>query len=384
MDYSFILERLILAGGPPRSGTTLLAMLLNSHPHIATAIDNSVYESWALYYYRSRQGLVQQLRTRNMPPDEIRSFLLQNLIKDNYVYGIAPSQKTAPYPAVPPPIRPDSEDANRERIELKPSSSRQLKLALKQLRGGESLLERKEALLTARDLPRQIVVAFKRFVHKLALTSQPTGTHQGLTRYRLPVALFRAELHLCLKSPEIVFVLPQLTTALPKAKFVLVYRPVIEIAESMYRKGFEWQLPSYHRRWRQELGENGNMVAPPGVPPAWQELWKVVSDFQRCVIYATSYLRAMVLGLLTIQPSRVFVYSHAKLRSKPWVVLEPLAQFLDVDYRGFQDAVRIVRNDAPVIPYDLVTQYEEIESQIGIRNWVAQVANSDTVSPQEG
>jgi hypothetical protein len=347
MDQSFILDRLILAGGPPRSGTTLLAKLLNSHSEIVTAIDNDVYECFGLYYYRSRVGLVQQLRISELSPDETQRYLLQHIVRDDSVWGIAPSEKVASYPLVPPPIRPDSIRMNRDQAGPRRSFVKKTKQIL------------------------------RCFVPKLFLTQQPSVTHQGLTRHRIPLELFRKNLYLCLKSPETVFVLPQLATALPKAKFVLVHRPVIEIAESMYRKGFDWQLPSYHRRWAKELDENGNYVAPPGVPEQWHTLWQTVSDFQRCIIYATSYLRSEVFEVPKIPSDRVFLYDHTELRATPAAVLESLAKYLDVDFDGFEKVIRTIQKDVPVIARDLKAEYDEIESQIGVRDWAAKVASLD-------
>lgn len=181
---SFILNWLVLAGGPPRSGTTLLARILNSYPKIITAIDISVYEIWTLFHYRARVGLVPLLRTREMSPEEVQRYLLQHIVRDDKVWGIAPSEKGASCPLIPPPTRPYSTTMNRDHAGLRRSFVVKAKRVLK-----------------------------KSFVHKSLFTQKPAINHQGLMRRRIPLEFFRNVLCLCLKSPEIVFVLPQLATA---------------------------------------------------------------------------------------------------------------------------------------------------------------------------
>ena len=95
------------------------------------------------------------------------------------------------------------------------------------------------------------------------------GDHDQLGRRDVPYTRFKSDLRLCLKSPEISFFIKTLANAVPSAQFVLVFRPVIEIAESMYRKGFEWEIPYYHRRWANEKDQSRHLVAPPGVPRDW-------------------------------------------------------------------------------------------------------------------
>ncbi len=331
MYESHILDKLILAGGPPRSGTTLLARLLNSHPEIVTVIDNSVYENWSLYYYQSRIGLVQQLRSGEMSPDEIKQYLLKHIIKDNHVWGAAPSPKISHYPTVAPPVRPYSNTAKHslaDRIKLVPG----------------------------------------KIARGLSSIQNPFIKQKSLTRHRIPLEFFAKDIHLCLKSPEIVFALSRLSAALPGAKFLLVHRPVIEIAESMYRKGFEWQLASYHKRWNLEKNKNCELLAPPGVPDEWHPLWKTVTDFQRCVIYAASYFRAMVLEIPHAPPKNIFVYNHKRLCADPSATLVYIAKFLDVDSDGFQHAIKTVRYTPPVIANELKDEYYKIAPQLGLDN----------------
>jgi hypothetical protein len=301
-----ILSRLILAGGPPRGGTTILTNLLNWHPKIVAAIDNMVYENWGLYYYRTRVGLVQKLRSQKMTAGEAQHDLLDHIHRDGYIWGAAPSEKVIAYPLAPPPVRPD-------------------------------------------------------------FTGMPND--HRLVRHLVPLKAFQDQLCLCLKSPEISFVLPKLSAVFRQAKFVLVYRPVIEIAESMYRKGFEWG-DSYHRRWINELDENGELEAPPGIPEEWHALWKTVSDFQRCVIYATSYLRAIVSGIQEISSYRFFLYNHAKLRKRPTEILVSLADFLGLDFAGFKMKINKIHNTAPCVAPELKAEYSTISLKIGTQKWM--------------
>jgi len=313
-DLSIIFDRLILAGGPPRSGTTLLARILNAHDHIATAVDNSAYESWGLYYYRFRAGLCARLRVEQMDNIQIRQHIIDYLYKDGFVLGISRSRKVADCPE-------------------------------------------------ARQRPNPVL-------GNGFLSSQTSGAtcHDPLGRRDVPYTRFQSDLRLCLKSPEISFFLEILARAFPAAQFVLVFRPVIEIAESMYRKGFEWKLSSYHKRWANEKDQWGHLIAPPGVPGGWSDLWQTASDFQRCVIYATSYLRALVQGLNELSRERWFLYYYPLLVESPEEVLAAMARFLKEDPRGFlsYDSIHLFKHD---MTPELVDQYEEISGDLEIGKW---------------
>ncbi len=313
----------------------LLAKILNAHPEISVAMDNSVYESWSLYYYRTRQGLVQELRVGMLTPDQARARMLEYLVKDGQVWGVAPSPKVAGYPLAPAPVRPGSDEPVRWGFTWRISRSVRRRLGW---RG--------------------------------------TDPHR-FVRHRVPVASYRDDLRLCLKSPEIVFVLPELVRAFPQSKIVLVYRPIIEIAESMYRKGFEWRLSSYHRRWKQEVDEYGDLIPPPGVPEKWRELWSGVSDFQRCVIYAASYLRAMALDVPKL-PEPVFIYDHVDLRQEPSSVLDPLAEYLGVEAGGWQRATKMIQKTRPKVSLELEIEYAEIAPEIAVQEWSTRIARLAT------
>lgn len=334
VDGALILDSLILAGGPPRSGTTLLAKLLNLHPRIAVAVDNSVYESWALYYYGTRNGLIKGLRRGVVSPAEAQEQLLRYVVQGSDVWGLAASPQVAAFPVVPWPVRPDAARPPARRV------------------------RRRASQLLQRTLPgRQSKRRRKRF-----------------NRYAVPVEHFQRSLRLGLKSPEISFVLPELSHVFPGAQFVLVYRPVLEIAESMYRKGNEWKLPSYHRRWSGEVDERGDFVAPPGVPDEWHGLWRTATDFQRCVLYAASYVRAIALGVPQVAPERILVYDHADLRATPAKVLAILAQFLGVEYSGFDALVPEIESGSPWVATGFRTEYQWIEDKIRSAEWVDEVA----------
>jgi hypothetical protein len=308
-----IMDHLILASGPPRSGTTLLAKILNNHDHIVTAIDNSVYESWGVYYYRFRSGLCARLRLEQMDSAQTQDHLMEYLYEDGYILGVAPSESVKDCP----PAR------------WRPNPLLQEPL-LVELRGKPPL--------------------------------DPLGRRDVLYNR------FQSDLRLCLKSPEIVFFLEVLAQALPKAQFVIVFRPIIEIAESMYRKGFEWRLASYHKRWAKEKDRLGRLVAPPGVPIEWQALWRTVSDFQRCVIYATSYLRALVLGAEQIPRKRYFLYSHPYLCTSPQQVLTAMAEFLQIDPQGLvsYNSIEVIK---PTIEDELIREFSQISTLLQTEIW---------------
>ena len=303
MTRDKIFKNMILAGGPPRGGTTLLAKILNSHPNISVAMDNMVMENWGLYYFKTRVGLINQLREEKVNPEEARFFIERHLIKDNNFKGLAPSDKLNNYPLAPPPERPDLDKA-------------------------------------------------------------PNDIH--IKRHLVPLELVGEEFVLCLKSPEISFVLPQLSKVFTDARFILTFRPAIEIAESMFRKGYEWGN-SYHRRWIHELDPNGEPEAPPGVPEEWFGLWKKVSDFKKCVIYATSYLRAIGEGLAYLDENKAMLYDHLELCRYPDKVLNQISHFLHVSDEGFSNIKTEISDSKPKISLELQSEYDEIAEELRIK-----------------
>ncbi len=305
-DENPLLDRMVLVGGPPRSGTTFAAKSLNLHPSVMTAIDDHVYECWGLYYYRDRAGLVQELRTHPLSTEEVKHSLTHHLVDGDYLVGAAPSDKTANYPEI------------SKIPSLYPGTVR-------------SLLD------------------------------------ANLVRYSFPLEQFSPEWYLCLKSPEVSHVLPQLASHLPGAKFLLVYRPVIEIAESMYRIGTRVKrFPVFHERWKQEKEESGVLLAPPGVPAEWYDLWQNATDFQRCVIYTAGYIRAIVEGTSVLPPHRYMVYNHAQLRNQPGETWKKLARFLDIEESGFQSALPHLQIRTPVIPPHLEKELQEIGEKLDL------------------
>ncbi|MGE5343718.1 MAG: sulfotransferase [Candidatus Omnitrophota bacterium] len=305
-----ILERMVFVGGPPRSGTTFAARGLNLHPGIMTAIDDHVYESWALYYYRDRVGLVNDLRTNTHSPldtEEVRNALKNRLFdEDRYLIGAAPSSKTQ----------------------------------------GSSEISKIELLYTG---------------------SIQSERDTRLTRQAFPLADFSEEWKLCLKSPEVSFVMPQLATHFPGSMFVMVYRPLIESAESMYRIGNKVkQFPVFHERWKRETYDDGTPILPPGVPGSWYKLWEQATDFQRCVMYAASYLRGILDGVDALSPDRYFIYNHAELRNRPEEIFQGMADFLDVDASGFNASIRDLETGHPGIASHLMAEFEAIEQALDL------------------
>jgi hypothetical protein len=313
MKAAEILNRIVFVGGPPRSGTTFAAKSLNLHPGFVAAIDDHVYECWGLYCYRDKTGLVQELRTRRLTPEDAKNRLRNHLFADGRLVGAAPSLKTAGCPPV---------STNRSPA---PGSVR-------------SVLD------------------------------------ESLERYEIPLERFSRDWRLCLKSPEITHVLPQLASCFPGAQFVLVYRPVMEIAESMYRIGnLVKRFPVFHKRWIDEKGKSGQLIPPPVVPAEWDNLWRNASDFQRCVIYAAGYLRGLLEGTRGLSPSNYLIFNHAHLRNSPYQTFQQLARFLDVDASGFQTAVTQVQADVPSSRPELVEEYSSIEAALALKRLLRQI-----------
>jgi hypothetical protein len=300
-----IFNRTVFVSGPPRSGTTIAARVLNTHPSIFNYIDDHVHECWALYYYRTRVGLVQDIRTGQMAKEEAWERLQAHLIQDHRLQGVAPSSKTKHMPDAPPPLRPGQ-----------PASEADKKLRR----------------------------------HSVGFDTLP------------------ANWRLCLKSPEISFVLPQMAELFPEAVFVLAYRPVVEIAESMVRKGRTVKkVAVYQRRWREEKNSAGSLAPPPGIPEKWQWLWNDVSDFKRCAIYAASYLESLVDGLNKLDPSRFFVYNHSNFRTQPEQILQAIAAFLKLPAAGFNGISGMLDAGAPHIPVELTAELSELEDTLKVK-----------------
>ncbi len=317
-DENRLLDRMVLVGGPPRSGTTFVAKSLNLHPGFVCAIDDHVYECWGLYYNRDRVGLVRELRTRQISAEEARAILKKHLFRDNRLVGAASSEKINGFPQV--------------------SSS-----ASPPFQAVRSILDK------------------------------------DLKRHAIPLAQFSAKWRLCLKSPEISFVLPQLARHFPGAKFVLVYRPIIEIAESMYRIGNRVKrFPVFHKRWIEEKSESGELIPPPGVPAEWNKMWQNVSDFQRCVIYAAGYMRGLRQGIREFAPGRYFIYNHADLRNAPRQIFQALARFLAVEASGFQTAETQLKTETPLILARLEQEYSEIEIEPDLKQLMQKMESLDT------
>lgn len=306
-------DRLILVGGPPRSGTTFAVRCLNAHPQVMAAIDDHVYECWALYYHPSRIGLVADLRHRPVTRAECLDRLENHLLAGDYLAGVALSDKTAGLSPSPPRTRPD---------------------------------------------------------HGAIPPDKKT------IRFQFPLARFREDSYLCLKSPEISFVLPELAALLPDARFILVYRPLLEIAESMFRKGTNVRkVAVYHRRWRNETDGAGLPVFPPGVPAEWQTAWSGVTDFQRCLLYAASYMRAMIRDIGQVPANRLLLYNHADMRSNPEQVFARWAKFLDIPAPGFHQAGGTgLKTDIPVISDHMEQEYRDICGRFGLEKLASDLA----------
>ncbi len=299
-----LLANMVLIGGPPRSGTTFAAKSLNVHPYVMTLIDDHVYECWALYNYRDRSGLVQELSSRPLTADQVKSRLRHHLFDGDHLAGAAPSAKTIGCPEMAP--------------RAAPASGKMRSLA-----------------------------------------------DAGLVRYLFPLAKFSQEWRLCLKSPEISYVLPQLAALLPGVRFLLAYRPAVEIAESMYRLGNQVKrFPVFHARWQQERGEAGEWRLPPGIPAEWGALWQEATGFQRCVINTAAYLRALVDGVAMLSQERFFVYNHARLREQPEETFNQIARFLAVEASGFHSALPHVHGRPPAIPPELEKEMAAIEKEL--------------------
>jgi hypothetical protein len=198
----------------------------------------------------------------------------------------------------------------------------------------------------------------------------PSAFDRRLVRRSIPIGLFAHHWRLCLKSPEIVFVLPQMGHLFPDARFVFVYRPLREIAESMFNKGNRVRrFPVFHQRWSQAEGDSGKVMIPQGIPESWHKRWLESTSFQRCVMHAASYLAAIAAGMHEVAPARCFVYSHDLMRQNPHMVFNRLAQFLEVDPRGFDAAMVDLNPGRPIARLDLDVEYQAIVDALNLHDY---------------
>lgn len=306
--------KLLFVGGPPRSGTTFLAQSLNLHPRVVTVIDDHVFECWGLYNYRSRRGLVDVLRKCEIEvsPQEAQQMLWSHLIKHDYFKGLAKYSKQGTHQPSPPSMLP------------------------------------------------------------YKLTPFPVISQKQI--YQAPVKGIVKDFLLSLKSPEITYVLPELAKLFPKSRFLLVYRPLCDIAESMYRKGNAVKrFPVFFRRWQEEVDKNGTLIPPPGIPQEWYHFWPVVSDFQRCVINAAAYMQALVKGIKSVSKERFFLYEHTFLLSQPEYVFAQMEKFLELKTFDFSEAKKRLETNESFLEPGLINEFVEIVTLLRLESMMADV-----------
>ena len=305
-----LFSRLVFASGPPRSGTTLAMRILENHPGCLGVSDDHVHESWALYYYGNRTGILADLRTARTEKS-LPAALWSELVRNGRLESIADVPHTMDWPLSQPRQRPDGRTL--------PADSRRRRRAC-------------------------------------ALDQLPAGVR------------------ICLKSPEISHFLPELAAAFPQACFVLVFRSLEEIAESMFRMGNRVsRVAVFHRRWTAEKDTAGRLVPPPGVPSTWHGLWREVSDFGRCAIYAAAYLKAMAESVSTLPANRVFVYDHDQLRRSPEEILYRLAHWLGLDPDGFRPSVSLIHPAQPDLTSIPREELNALSRQLEVNCWLEQL-----------
>jgi hypothetical protein len=85
-----LLARVVLATGPPRSGTTVTARALGWHPRVLLAADDNVLEPHALYNYRARSGVVADLRDSRITPSGAKAALRDRLFDAGHLAAATP------------------------------------------------------------------------------------------------------------------------------------------------------------------------------------------------------------------------------------------------------------------------------------------------------
>lgn len=284
-------ESLVLITGPPRSGTTFLTRSLGEQPTLRALIDDAVYERWSLYYYPTRTGLAAELRRGTVVAADARDCLMDDILSGYTLRGVAASPYTTGYPRSAPPRRPDG------------------------------TTEPRDARLDRRDIP---------------LAEIPWGTR------------------FILKSPELSFVMPALTDALPGVRWVAVTRPLTEIAESMFRKGNSVQRPVFHRRWAEERDAEGRPAPFPGIPDAWADRWRSGTPADWCALAAAAYARALADTLPTLPAGTWHLHDHARLRREPSATLGALAAFLGIEEPPLAWVALSIKAGVPQPPPEIV------------------------------
>ena len=101
LEKQELFSRLVFIGGPPRSGTTLAMRMLEMHPRVLGVSNDHVHESWTLYYYGDRRGLVADLRA-GVPAQRVRDTLWAGLVRNGRLENIADVPHTANWPVSQP------------------------------------------------------------------------------------------------------------------------------------------------------------------------------------------------------------------------------------------------------------------------------------------
>lgn len=297
-----IFSRLLFLGGPPRSGTTLLARILNQHPQIMTIIHDHVCEFWDLYNYRQHSGLVAQLLKGPVSPAKARKYLYTKMKKGRWLEGAAPSSKT-------------------RGLSLSPPS--------------------KQADFPLRSIDRRTA------------------------RYRYPMKRIRRLQYISMKSPEISLVLPELAALFPESKFVLIYRSPDEVAESMFRSGENiTQIPVFWKRWEQSRDKDGRFIPPSAVPSEWNQTWQSATSFQRCLLCAGGYLSSIFRGLQKLTPGKAFLFCYQDLLDNSSRVFNGLADFLQIESSGFQSTASLIHGSNRSLEPGLRQEKAALEKEI--------------------
>ncbi|MFH1176602.1 MAG: sulfotransferase [Acidobacteriota bacterium] len=158
----------------------------------------------------------------------------------------------------------------------------------------------------------------------------PLNPQFDTRRCSIPGADLSGDERLVFKSPEVSFVIPKWQAHFPTGRLVLLVRPVLEVAASMWRMANRVKkVAVYQQRWQRETRADGSGIAPPGIPADWTPRWNTVSSFGRGVIYAAAYERALLAGLVAIPATHRLILQYRDLASDTFWCQRVLASFLE-------------------------------------------------------
>jgi hypothetical protein len=168
-----------------------------------------------------------------------------------------------------------------------------------------------------------------------------------LDRYTSLIPEFhRRGVRLVLKHPELSFNFPELGKLLPKARFLLTYRPFMYVVRSWVRatsnKPGTWA--DLFKVW---LDREGKFALPVNLPREYKEPWQEYSTFQRIVCFNHALYTKYLENVQTWDKNRFLLLHHQNLAEHPDLHRKEICAFLEMSNRDrgmFEFQKKFLRN----------------------------------------